>query len=204
MRQNLLTRPLPIPTEAEIAYAAGLYEGEGTIWVFRNGRQAVMNIRMTDREPIELVTRILGGHSGGPYTTIKEAAYKPKYRWQVQHWQDIVRVCRLLRPWLGPRRLAQIDRVLACQPEHPRLTRLCLTEPMADSRGYKRHRRLQEKPCRICTTSWNLYNIRNAERRLAKSVDDRTSKVMSKTLDDARLSAVPMGPSAFSGSDPVS
>src|SRR5262249_42311059 len=154
---------------AEIAWAAGLYEGEGTIVriakVGKNGGPSSwMSIRMTDREPIEEMVRIFGGSFSDKVRVPSETAkgYKVKYGWRVSAWRDIIRVAEAIYPWLSPRRKAQVDAVMAFRPEHPRGELACPSEPFPSVLGYQRHRKLGIPVCDICLKSWNLYS---AERR---------------------------------------
>lgn len=54
------------PTEAEIAWAAGLFEGEGTITT--SGGRPRLALKMTDVEPVQRFAEIVGyGRLYGPY-----------------------------------------------------------------------------------------------------------------------------------------
>ncbi len=152
------------PTEAEIAWAAGLYEGEGTAIYLKSGRSQWMAIRMTDKEPIERMCRLFGGNFKDAFINPGEVGkgYKPKFMWRVSAWRDIIRVTEAIYPWLSPRRQRQIDAVLVHKPAHPRGELACPPEPIPSVLGMQRHRKNGVPPCDTCRRSWNLYY---AERR---------------------------------------
>jgi hypothetical protein len=202
-------------TEAGIAYCAGLYEGEGSLITPSRG-SARLAVQMTDLEPLQKFQSIMGGRISGPFTDRKRPGRKPWWCYAISNWGEVSKVIILIRPWLSPRRQARIDEALARMPQHfrrPFAFIPCDYEPVASPAGYLKHRRKGERACATCLKSNRMYYEERARRQGVIRKDAhgrqivqrvRTSKVMSKTLDDARLSAVPMGPSAFSGSDPVS
>lgn len=154
------------PTEAEIAWAAGLYEGEGTCVRLTSGRGQWMAIRMTDKEPIQRMYKLFGGTFRDEPFNAPEIAkgWKPKFLWRVNGWSKLIWVSGLLYPWLSPRRQAQIDKVLAFRPEFPRGERACPQVPWPSVLGYTRHRRLGEPACAICLESLRLYNAQTRQR----------------------------------------
>ena len=70
-----------------VAYAAGLYEGEGNIHARSSTGAISLLIRMTDREPLDKVQEAVGiGQVKGPYKSsgpIKDKDYKPLYQWSL-------------------------------------------------------------------------------------------------------------------------
>ncbi len=163
-------RPLVDPTEAEIAWAAGLYEGEGTAIWLKSGRGQWLAVRMTDREPVQELCRIFGGNFKDGHINPGEVGkgYKPKYMWRISAWRDIIRVSEAIYTWLSPRRKAQLDKVLAHRPEFPRGERACPAEPFPSVLGYTRHRRLGEPACELCMESNRLYWAKHRVGRLDK------------------------------------
>lgn len=108
-----------------IAYAAGLFEGEG--WISRQdtyrkkgGELAQRTtplysiaINMTDREPLELFQQVFGGKIYGPYTHDKRPNRKPIYRYHLAGKDQVQSAAKEMYPWLSPRRRGQIDSALS-------------------------------------------------------------------------------------------
>lgn len=113
--------PFTFPTdEAAIAYAAGLFEGEGTIAsgskTFRTASgelrdrltpQFSFAIGMTDLEPLERWQEAMGGIGKiyGPY-------FKQHWRLYLCKKAEIIQACELMWPYLSPRRQEQIRAVI--------------------------------------------------------------------------------------------
>lgn len=168
-----------------LGYCVGLFEGEGSVNVVRNGPDRVyprLVVRMTDREPVEHIYRLFGGRFMGPYTTPGEAArgYKPKYRWALGTLDAFLATSAAMYPHLSPRRQAQIDRALSdIAPLIARATvagnrrdgvklpyrdrkigeLTCPSAPEPSTRGYQRHKRLGIPACEICLASYSLYYV---------------------------------------------
>lgn len=101
-------------TDAELAWLAGLLEGEGSFmtitsrWNGRSYRYARISIQMADLDVIEMARRISG---------VENKIYPPKNRERNRKqlhrlWIDgskAVDLMRALRPWMGARRKNQID-----------------------------------------------------------------------------------------------
>ena len=100
----------------ELSYAAGLYEGEGTVYVCRaSGRddRAVVQVKMTDREPLERMQEATGlGRINGPYSR-PDKAWKPWWQWTINRQTDVPVFRAQVYDMLSPRRQAQFDRALA-------------------------------------------------------------------------------------------
>ena len=93
----------------ELAWAAGLFEGEGTIlWKHSGGRTKTwagslgLQMWMTDEDVMARFTRIMGGHLQGPYGPYGNGK-KPLWRWDVSG-STAERAADLLEPWLCTRR----------------------------------------------------------------------------------------------------
>ena len=104
----------------ELAYAGGLFEGEGTIYV-RNltPPKAWICLAMSDREPIERFQAAVGGFGKiyGPYQKKKKLTRngnlpKPMYVYHLYDFEKVQAVVAMLWPWLGPRRRGQAATVL--------------------------------------------------------------------------------------------
>lgn len=101
---------------ADLAYAAGLFEGEGSLHVQHrsdNSRSpiAVMKISMTDEDVVRKFHEIVGvGSVGGPWADKRSESYKPIWRWTT-YGSKAKALCGQLWPWLGQRRRERITQV---------------------------------------------------------------------------------------------
>lgn len=154
-----------------IAWAAGLYEGEGNI----NGttRGTAVCISMTDLEPLQRIQELFGGHLRGPYDR-PEDRRKPYYRWKLSDWAGVQAFCLAVKPWLSPRRIKQIDDAFSVRVIRKRSPGVvnrwpadaeCPSEPIATQAFYRRHMKRGETPCEVCRLSKNMY-VREARVRL--------------------------------------
>jgi hypothetical protein len=94
-----------------IAWAAGLYEGEGTA-TRCNGRLR-LSVRMTNEETVRrFAAAVRCGTVYGPYKYASRDGYvrKPVWVW-LADCEDAWSVAALLRPWLSAVRRAQLERV---------------------------------------------------------------------------------------------
>lgn len=142
----------------DAAWAAGLYEGEGTIYCYRGqrGLSVKVSIRMCDPEPLARLQRLFGGSFYGPYIEAGHPEWSPKYAWQLGAWRDVLPFCAAVRGLLSPRRLAQMDAVLERQPRVPRGTMPCHLPVEPSWSGYKKHRLAGEPPCERCKQSHQM------------------------------------------------
>lgn len=87
-----------------IAWAAGLFEGEGTIW-FKSGKKPCLRIGMTDGDVIKKFGDIIGcGWVSGPHTRASHPKYKPVWVWQCGGAEKCQAVLAAFWPHLGERR----------------------------------------------------------------------------------------------------
>jgi hypothetical protein len=94
-----------------IAWAAGLYEGEGT--ATRCKGRLRLSIKMTNEETIRRFAAAVNcGTVYGPYKPSSRDGYarKPVWVWLAE-CDDAWSVAELLRPWLSAARRSQLDRV---------------------------------------------------------------------------------------------
>lgn len=93
-------------SEAEVAWLAGLVEGEGSFHLHR-GRRPRLQVSMTDEDVIRKAHAMVGvGSVGGPYQS--EGKRKAYWQWNVYGAE----VIELLLPHLGLRRAARAQEVL--------------------------------------------------------------------------------------------
>lgn len=114
----------PESSDTEIAWAAGIFEGEGCILLSIGKRtQRLLVVQMTDEDVIRRFHAVLGGI--GSLFPIKQHRtwqphWKPAWRWSCGAWSDILLVHELFSPWLGARRSAKFEDLLAHPPRHLR------------------------------------------------------------------------------------
>jgi hypothetical protein len=97
----------------EFAWAAGLFEGEGSITLAPRPR---LQMKMADEDVVRRFAEIIGvGKVYGPYGPYdyeppKRLQKKPTWMW-VCEGRRASEALEALRPWLSARRLAQARRV---------------------------------------------------------------------------------------------
>jgi hypothetical protein len=105
--------PIELPCSAdpvEIAWAAGLYEGEGTMFLSNGGHYPICAVAMTDKDVLDKFRAIVGmGNVCGPYKYVDN--HTPIYRWKVGGWLRCQRITDLFWDHLGERRQDQINSV---------------------------------------------------------------------------------------------
>jgi hypothetical protein len=93
-----------------VAWAAGIFEGEGCI-TSTNGRLTI-RVTNTDEWVVRKVSRILGGTVYGPYTSRSRDGFRRKPFW---HWvadgEAAEDVLAELEPWLSERRLQRAEQI---------------------------------------------------------------------------------------------
>ena len=160
--------------EAQIAWAAGIYEGEGC--AYTNGVAIRIKLTMCDEDIVRRWGATIGvGRFNGPYQP--RSGGKPFYEWSVCKYHDVVRVYEMFKPWLGLRRTEQFERVVFCR-EPPKMRTPAgpdcgfYKEPVPCTRGYFRHRARGESACLTCRASRVLYGTQGPEARA-----DRASSI---------------------------
>lgn len=109
----------------EWAWAAGLYEGEGSVTKGKHGTTYTVSMGMTDEDIVHRFHQIIGcGKVYGPYQP-KRKGSKLFWRWSVSDKEGTLRFAERILKWLGPRRQAQLE---------PALTRARLITGRTDSR----------------------------------------------------------------------
>lgn len=93
-------------SEAEIAWAAALFEGEGCLHCSKTG--LVLGLAMCDEDVVQRWGRIIGA-GRMRCEPPRGSGTKPQYHWAVYKIADVEAICFRLRPWLGTRRCQQFD-----------------------------------------------------------------------------------------------
>jgi hypothetical protein len=94
----------------DIAWAAGLFEGEGCFYVALDRRKKVTRatLRMTDKDVVERFARIVGvGCISANPQKQGEPSQKPIWTWSTNKQSDVLRFVDLVEPYLGSRRRAK-------------------------------------------------------------------------------------------------
>jgi hypothetical protein len=95
-----------------VAWAAGIFEGEGTCGVSSRWGQAHVSITSTDKDVADKFMNIVGVGSVYLRKDHRKDTYKPAYKWAVQSAEDVISVLELLMPFLCERRTEQTTAVL--------------------------------------------------------------------------------------------
>lgn len=104
-----------MPSTDEIAWAAGLFEGEGTWGVYHRSRGPSLVIQaalgMTDRDVVETFCRIVG--MGTVKVRDKQRGNrKTVYVWSCGEAASVRALVEMFRPWLGERRMERGEEIL--------------------------------------------------------------------------------------------
>lgn len=95
---------------AELAWAAGIIEGEGTLHA-TGRRNVVVAVVMTDEDVLRRLREVLGvGSITGPY--LRREGTKPQWHWTVSCARHVAAVVMTLYPLLHERRREQARAVL--------------------------------------------------------------------------------------------
>src|SRR5579859_7090895 len=99
-------------TEEQKAYAAGLFDGEGSIQIAKGSRKdrptsiyyrSRVDLAMTHKPTVEWLHSVFGGHFAvrlrGPYTNSNNVKYKPIWRWAIES-ASAADFLRTIRPYL--------------------------------------------------------------------------------------------------------
>jgi hypothetical protein len=96
----------------DVAWLAGIIEGEGQIAYYLAARSPVLAVSMTDKDIIEKLHTITGeGNVRGPYK-VEKPHHTPIWRWSVQNKAGVRRILEAIKPHMGIRRRKQIHATL--------------------------------------------------------------------------------------------
>jgi hypothetical protein len=101
--------------DIHIAWAAGLFEGEGSLAVTGQKRNGLrLQLKMTDEDCVRMFQEICGGHIYGPYNTAERPHFfadgskrKPNWSWSSAGTAHASWVLSKLFPYLHGRRRAR-------------------------------------------------------------------------------------------------
>jgi hypothetical protein len=118
-----------VPSEAEVAWAAGLFDGEGTIFagkINRYRRQSVrlyMAVAMTDHEPVERFHDVVGvGRI--VWLPSPDPSRKPKHRWEVSSNGAVLVAWDVIAPACSPPKCRQAAAAFAARAAYESLPKL--------------------------------------------------------------------------------
>ena len=87
----------------ELAWAVGLFEGEGCISLLKGKKRVTLRVASTDLDVLQRFHSIVG--CGQIHTRKKRMDHwKQSYEWQAGKRQDVLRMLKQMLPWLGERR----------------------------------------------------------------------------------------------------
>ena len=103
-------------TNEEVAWFAGLFEGEGSFTIEKNGG-VKLTIGMTDKDIIDRVREMFPLCSDMKPVQpkpVRDSYNQPKtrYVWRTSRPDEVKRITLLIMPWLGERRKAKAQEVL--------------------------------------------------------------------------------------------
>jgi hypothetical protein len=149
---------------ADVAWAAGLFEGEGSIGTFRskNCETPRLVLSMTDYDVIVRLHQTVGfGRVNGPYQRNRaKPTWKPQWVWSVTGFERVQALLAAWWPWLGARRRAQVTAVLMRARARPVPAR----NRVACPKGHLYDARRNSKGARICSICQRASNRRSSRR----------------------------------------
>jgi hypothetical protein len=135
----------------DIAWAAGLFEGEGYVGVGGTGnRQPRVAITMTDEEPIVRFHRAVERGTLRSYPPTGSGR-KPTWQWSVQGKEDVLHVLGLLWPYLCDRRLEAATEVIERAAKMNDDAGFCKRgHDLSDAAHLYVHQKSGKRHCRTC------------------------------------------------------
>ena len=147
--------------ESDVAWLAGIYEGEGTCTITK-GRAIRVEVVMTDEDVVKRVYDLTGC---GTVRTLPQRRedYKPAYRWSIGS-VDAVNFLTVVLPWLGQRRAQRANEAIENWNTNKRQSTTgdvsCVNGHRYDDAG---NRRTKYGTCHLC----NLEASRRYRERIA-------------------------------------
>ena len=95
-----------------IAWVAGLIEGEGNFNLRESKLSMRIRVRMTDLDVLQKAYNLFKiGKIYGPYYR-KNPKHKTAWEWSINRHNQVVELCRVIAPYLLSRRLQQMNNML--------------------------------------------------------------------------------------------
>jgi hypothetical protein len=139
-------------TRENIAWASGLFEGEGCISI--SDKRIALELQMTDEDVVRKVRLVMGvGSVGGPYRDKARPKNKPYWRWTVSSGRQAAATLAAMWSFLGVRRRARAAEALRYFSSQPPWTRNRIHcpkgHPYSEENTYRFSR--GTRTCRICS-----------------------------------------------------
>jgi hypothetical protein len=127
MKHNMTHQLADGTSEIHVAWAAGLFEREGSIISKKPGSSVRLQLNMTDEDCIQMLYDVCGGHIYGPYNTADRPhaqsdgrERKPYWVWCTHGTPHAMWVLNTLYPYLHGRRKARaLEAGLVPKPFYP-------------------------------------------------------------------------------------
>lgn len=118
-------------TRENLAWAAGLFEGEGSFTFARRGKYVsiVAELGMTDEDRVRRFHEIVGAGSVTTHSNPAKAHWKTIHVWKTGSFEGVQSVIALLWEWLGPRRRNRAKEILKLYHEGKNIRRFTLASP---------------------------------------------------------------------------
>lgn len=130
-----------VTMSTEIAWAAGFWDGEGSVSLSVrgiNGRPRIIaEVAQVDRRVLDRLSKIIGkGKVHGPYQprTSNSNAY---HNWKLEGLADIVELFSMLEPYLSEAKIEQFQRAIVARKEWEVLAQCRLGHPLTKSKSGK-------------------------------------------------------------------
>lgn len=143
-------------SEQMFAWAAGLFEGEGTFLCCRRGKTGYTRGLVLVSTDEDVVRRFAGvvnaGRVHGPRIVVSRDGIqrKPIWRWRTSRWVEIEPLTRRLLPYLGARRRAAAEKLLANPPQAPHFAATCRRGHERSEKNTYVNSRTGQRQCRVC------------------------------------------------------
>lgn len=135
--------------QIDIAWVAGIIEGEGYFSSVNNGTSVRVGVNMTDLDVIEKLQSITGIGTIINKTIVSNR--KPAYIWRVSKYKDVSRLMLAIYPLMSSRRQMKIDQMSDILVSHK--TRKCVC-PNCNIIFFTKH--VRKKFCKIeCKNQYN-------------------------------------------------
>ena len=168
-------------SEVEVAWVAGLLEGEGSFGLrayhgTSNGnrggvRSLGISCGMTDEDTILKLHNIVGIGNFNPERRVKRSeTHKPMYIWQVNKRADCVALMETIRPHMSMRRRAKIDELLQYAKDNP----IVYNKPTEHGTKLCYRRGCRRAECVQANRDYVNENARK-RRKLNGSIENRTN-----------------------------
>jgi hypothetical protein len=103
-------------SDVEVAWVAGIIEGEGC-FSFKSNNQAAVIVCMVDKDVIDQLAAWTGVGVVVPKRA-RRSQYQDQWRWTVTAQNDFLALAEKIRPWMKARRGARLDEVCAALLAH--------------------------------------------------------------------------------------